>query len=124
MLSMGGLTIRGQLLADEDVRIEGSFEGTIEVRGHDLVTGEGSRIDAAVSARSVRVLGRVDGNIQADVVELGPSARVQANVLAKQLAVADGAQFNGAVNTERARAAIEVARRRASVQPGSVPSAG
>lgn len=80
MLTTGRLTIKGQLQADEDVLIEGNFEGTIEVRGHSLV--------------------------------LGPSARVTANVLTAHLEVAEGAQFNGSVNTERARAAVEVARRR------------
>ena len=80
MLTTSGLTIKGQLLADEDVRIEGTFEGTIEVRGHSLV--------------------------------LGPSARVTANVLTAHLELAEGAEFNGSVNTERARAAIEIARRR------------
>ena len=90
MLTTGGLTIKGQLLADEDVRIEGNFEGTIEVRGHCLV--------------------------------LGPSARVRANVVTEHLEVADGAQFTGSVNTERARAAIEVARRRPASRPQQRPA--
>jgi cytoskeletal protein CcmA (bactofilin family) len=80
MLTTGGLTIKGQLLADEDVRIEGSFEGTIEVRGHSL--------------------------------SIASSAHVRANVVTHRLELAEGAEFNGSVNTDRARAAIEVARHR------------
>lgn len=95
MGTIRGVTIKGQLLADEDLRLEGSVEGTIEMRGH------------------LTVLGDVNGSIQADAIDIGPSARVRANVLTKHLAMAEGAQFNGSVNTERARAAIEIAKRRA-----------
>ncbi|HET7373892.1 MAG TPA: polymer-forming cytoskeletal protein [Gemmatimonadaceae bacterium] len=96
MTTIRGVRIRGQLLAEEDLSIDGDVEGTIDLRGH------------------LTVLGRFEGSIQADAVDIGPDARVQANVLTKQLALAEGAQFNGSVNTERARAAIEVARRRAA----------
>lgn len=106
------LIIRGDLSADEDVRIEGSFEGSIDLHGHDLLTGERSRVDASVSARTVTLLGEITGHIVADAVDIGRTADVQANVMTKQLTLADGARFNGSVNTERARAAVEVARHR------------
>jgi cytoskeletal protein CcmA (bactofilin family) len=112
MASTGTLAIKGELSADEDVQIDGTFEGAIVLHGHDLVTGEASRVDAAVSARAVILRGQVNGQISADTVDIGRTARVQANVMTNQLAMADGAQFNGSVNTERALAAIEVARHR------------
>ena len=108
----GGLSIRGELSAEEDLRIDGIFEGSIDLHGHDLVTGETSQIDAAVSARVVTVLGRVQGQIVADLVDIGETAVVRANVMTRQLALAEGAQFNGSVNTERARAAVDIARHR------------
>ena len=94
MGTIRGVTIKGQLTGDEDLRIEGNVEGTIDLHGH------------------LTLLGRVDGNIQADSVDITSSANVHANVLTKRLGLQDGAQFNGSVNTERARAAIEIARRR------------
>src|SRR5206468_283843 len=36
---IGGLTIKGELVAREDLTIEGTFEGTIEAHGHRLVMG-------------------------------------------------------------------------------------
>jgi cytoskeletal protein CcmA (bactofilin family) len=112
---IGGLSIKGELHASEDLTIEGTFEGTIDVRGHRLVMGAGSLVRATVSAAAVTVLGRLEGHIAADLVDIGPDARVDATVMTKQLALVEGARFNGAVNTERARAAVEVARKRAGL---------
>ena len=109
-----GLTIKGELVAREDLTIDGVFEGTIDITGYTLTTGTASFVSAAVSAGSVTVNGRLDGHITADFVELLPGATVTANLLTKQFALEDGAKFNGAVNTERARAAASIARHRRS----------
>lgn len=107
-----GLKIKGELVAREDLTIDGVFEGTIDIPGYTLTTGKASFVNAAVSAGSVTVNGRLDGHITADFVELLPGATVTANLLTKQFALEDGAKFNGAVNTERARAAASIARHR------------
>lgn len=109
-----GLTIKGELVAREDLTIDGVFEGTIDITGYTLTTGTASFVNAAVSAGSVTINGRLDGHITADFVELLPGATVTANLLTKQFALEDGAKFNGAVNTERARAAASIARHRRS----------
>ena len=107
-----GLKIKGELVAREDLTIDGVFEGTIDIPGYRLTTGKTSFVNAAVSASEVTVHGRLDGHITADFVELLPGALVTANLLTKQFALEDGAKFNGAVNTERARAAASIARPR------------
>ena len=107
-----GLKIKGELVAREDLTIDGVFEGTIDIPGYRLTTGKTSFVNAAVSASEVTVHGRLDGHITADFVELLPGALVTANLLTKQFALEDGAKFNGAVNTERARAAASIARHR------------
>ena len=107
-----GLTIKGELVAREDLTIDGVFEGTIDIPGYCLTTGKTSFVNAAVSAGTVSVNGRLDGHITADLVEVRPGALVTANLLTKQFSLEEGAQFNGAVNTERARAAASIARHR------------
>lgn len=109
---MAGLTIKGELSANEDVTIDGIFEGSIDLPGHKLVATKGARVQAAVTARSVTVDGRLDGHITADIVDIGPTAIVEANVITQRLALEEGALFNGSVNTERARAAGTIARHR------------
>jgi cytoskeletal protein CcmA (bactofilin family) len=112
MRSGTGLTIKGDLSAGEDVTIVGMFVGSIEVPGHRLVTAAGSRVRASVTAGTVTIDGYLEGHITADTVDIGPTATVDANVLAKRFALEEGARFNGAVNTERARAAGNIARHR------------
>ena len=112
MHSGTALTIKGELTASEDVMIDGLFEGTIDLKGHRLVAGAGSRVLAAVTAREVTVDGYLEGHITADSVDIGPTATVEANVIARHFAIEEGAQFRGAVNTERARAAGNIARHR------------
>ena len=92
--------------------IDGFFEGTINLQGHRLVAAEGSRVMASVTARTVTVDGHLEGHIVADSVDIGPKATVEANVIAKHFALEEGALFKGAVNTERARAAGNIAKHR------------
>lgn len=107
-----GLKIKGELVAREDLTIDGVFEGTIDIPGYRLTIGKLSSVNAAVSASEVSVNGRLDGHITADFVELLPGAFVTAHLVTKQFALEDGAKFTGAVNTERARAAASIARHR------------
>ena len=108
----GRLAIKGELSAQEDLALDGLFEGSIDLQGHHLTLGSQARVNAAVSARLVTVEGRLSGHINGDLVEILPSADVEASVLAQKLALEDGARFIGPVNTARARAAGDIARHR------------
>jgi cytoskeletal protein CcmA (bactofilin family) len=113
-----GLRIKGQLMATENLLIDGVFEGSIDLQHHELTTSANSEVNALVTARTVTVYGRFDGHISAEVVDIAEGATVDANVLTRTFALEEGARFNGAVNTERARAAGEIARRKLSQAPG------
>jgi cytoskeletal protein CcmA (bactofilin family) len=112
MQSVLAVTIKGELSASEDITFVGSFEGTIVLPHHRFIAGKGALINASIHARTVTVDGRVEGHITADVLDVGPTGTVVASVIAPRLAVEDGATINGPVNTERARAAGNVARHR------------
>jgi cytoskeletal protein CcmA (bactofilin family) len=107
------LTIKGELIAQEDLALDGQFEGSIDIPGHHLTLGSGARVTAAVTARLVTVEGTLSGHINGDLVEILPTADVEASVLAQKLALEDGARFVGSVNTARARAAWDIVRHRA-----------
>jgi cytoskeletal protein CcmA (bactofilin family) len=111
-MRLGSLSIKGDLAAAEDVTVNFSLDGTIDVGSHRLAITEGANVQASVKAASVEVRGRLDGHIAADRVELGPTAVVTASVVAPKLVLHDGAQLTGPVNTERAHAANSVARHR------------
>ncbi len=107
------LCITGELSAKEDLTIDGSFEGTLDLPGHHLITAAGSEVKARVTARAVTVLGRLEGHITADAVDIRSTAVVEASAVTKRFALKDGGRFNGQVNTERARAAGDILRHRA-----------
>jgi cytoskeletal protein CcmA (bactofilin family) len=115
------IQIKGELSADEDVTIEGSFEGAIDLQGHHLTTGAGSDVKARVSAGAVTVLGRLEGHIVADAIDIRPTAVVQASLVTRRFALEEGGRFNGQVNTERARAAGDVLRHRSQQPKDSSP---
>jgi cytoskeletal protein CcmA (bactofilin family) len=114
MQTGSGLSIKGDLSATEDITINGTFEGTIDLPKHRLVAAEGCRVNASVTALAVTVDGRLEGHITAESVDIGPKASVDASVITGKLALEEGATFNGAVNTERARAAATIAKHRTS----------
>lgn len=112
MQTVSGLSIKGELTANEDLTFSGTFEGSIDLPNHRFVALKGAHVNASVVAKTVTVDGRLQGHITADIVDIGATAEVEASVIAPRLAVEDGAHFNGPVNTERARAAGTVAKHR------------
>jgi len=107
------LRINGDLTAGEDLTIDCTFDGSIQLPGHHLTISPQSQVHAAVSAQIVTVHGQFEGQIEAEILHVLPSASVTATVITKKLTVHEGSLFNGSVNTERARAAGEVAKHRA-----------
>ena len=112
MVNGKGLTIKGELSAAEDLTIDFSFEGILDVAGRRITIPQDSHVHATVTAGVVITHGELDGHIAADRVELSSSAVVSGSVVSEKLLMIEGAVFNGPVNTERARAAAEVAKHR------------
>ncbi len=59
------VVIKGDLSAKEDLTVEGQVEGTIELDQSVLTVGPKGRVKAQVSAKTVIVMGKVNGNITA-----------------------------------------------------------
>jgi cytoskeletal protein CcmA (bactofilin family) len=93
------ICIRGELTGDEDLTIEGRVEGKIDLKEHNLTIGPNGRIQAEVTAKSVRVQGEVNGNVAAgEKVELAETGRVVGDIVAPRIVIADGARFKGSVD--------------------------
>jgi cytoskeletal protein CcmA (bactofilin family) len=58
--------MKGELISDEDLTIEGSFEGTLVLNGRNLIVGGDGQVVADVEAHRVIVAGVVKGKIIAD----------------------------------------------------------
>lgn len=89
--------IAGELTGTANVDFAGVLEGSLVVDGFVVVRPEG-RIIGRLEAAAAVVLGRVEGQIRAvGKVELGAGCKVEAEVDAGSVAIADGAAFDGAI---------------------------
>jgi cytoskeletal protein CcmA (bactofilin family) len=89
-------SFNGILKFSETLIVLGKFMGTIEATGV-LIVGKDALVDAKrITISSLTVYGTVIGNIHAiDKVEMMSGAKVQGDVTAARLRIADGVLFEG-----------------------------
>ena len=95
-----GVTWRGQIGGMGGVRIEGTFEGDIALRGL-LVVGETGRVTCQLlRANTVIVAGAVKGDILSERLEIRSTGRVWGNVTTASFATEEGAFLRGQITME------------------------
>lgn len=91
-------SFKGELTFEKGVRIEGNFEGQIRSKG-SLTIAEGAKVIAGVEAGSVRLEGECKGNLYAsEKLQLMSTAKMEGDIRATRLEIADGAIFIGNVS--------------------------
>ena len=96
------IVIKGQVSGSENLTIEGNVDGKIELKQHLLTIGSHGRIRAEVFAKSVVVLGEVVGNIKAtEKVAIRDDGKVEGDIVAPRVAIAEGAQFRGGIDMQQ-----------------------
>lgn len=83
----------GEIRSTGSVRIDGQVTGTVSARS--LTIGQGGEISGRVVAEIAQVDGRIDGEIEAGTVVLGPTAEVIGDITHRSLTMAPGARFEG-----------------------------
>jgi cytoskeletal protein CcmA (bactofilin family) len=97
-----GLVWQGSISGSGGVRVEGTFEGQIALKGL-LVIGETGKITCdSVRAASVIVAGAVKGNIFAQKVEIRSTGRVWGDIVTTAFATEEGAFLRGQIRMEDA----------------------
>ncbi len=90
-----GSHFTGDLKFEDGFRIDGKFEGKITA-GSDLVIGENADVEADIKVERLTVTGALKGNaVATDRSELHPKARVLADLTTPNLAIQEGAFFQG-----------------------------
>ena len=118
------VVIKGELSGSEDLTIEGHVEGKIELKDHLLTIGPNGRIKAQVFAKTVIVLGEVNGNVSAsEKVEIRDGGSVDGDIISPRVAIAEGAHFRGSVDMQKkAGSASTSTPSSASVKPAPQPA--
>jgi cytoskeletal protein CcmA (bactofilin family) len=108
-----GLSVTGDLSSDQDLTIEGLYDGQITLNEQHLTVGTTARVSGRIIARAVTVAGTVDGNIIATAsISLLPSSVVRGHLQTPSIVMLDGASFDGTVDPSRTEAAMHVAKYR------------
>ncbi len=95
-----GLSWKGNLGGSGGVRIEGTFEGDIAMRGL-LVVGETGRVTCQkLRANTVVVAGAVKGDITAERLEIRSTGKVWGNVVTETFSTEEGAFLRGQITME------------------------
>jgi cytoskeletal protein CcmA (bactofilin family) len=97
-----GLIWQGSINGSGGVRVEGTFDGQIALKGL-LVVGETGKVTCEnVRAVNVIVAGAVKGNITAQKVEIRSSGRVWGDIVTTAFATEEGAFLRGQIRMEDA----------------------
>ncbi len=102
-----GVQIKGDFKAPSNVELQGTVEGNFEVDGLFAVR-ESGRLIGNVTASDVVVEGEIEGEIAAtQKVEICSTGRVQGDVQAKVVSIADGAFLQGKVQMANGESAAQ-----------------
>ena len=93
------VAFHGELTANEDLLIEGQFDGTIHLEDHSVTVGAGGEVKAEIHARQVIIYGKVNGNISArEKVDIRKTGHVLGDLTTAGVAIEDGAYFKGSID--------------------------
>ncbi len=109
---------RGDMLLEESIYVKGSIQGSVVISGEDMILSlaEGAIIQGNVKADVVVVSGTIFGNVEAKLLKLHSSARIEGDISYQRILVDDGAtiissnmaKVNGETITQHTGLAVEV----------------
>jgi cytoskeletal protein CcmA (bactofilin family) len=88
------LEVIGTLVSNGDLAVDGNIKGDIRAKGHVTVNQAG-KIAGNLYAEQITVKGNVEGGVFAKTVHLGSTCKLKGDILHSQLAIEEGASFNG-----------------------------
>ena len=95
------IEIKGSVTGDEDLVIEGTVEGTVELGSHQVTVGPSGKVNADIHAKVVNIDGEVSGDLNGgEKVIISKSGRVRGNIVAPRVLLEDGAIFKGSIDMD------------------------
>jgi cytoskeletal protein CcmA (bactofilin family) len=96
------LQIKGEISGNEDLHIDGTVEGLVQLDDRKLTVGASAKLTADVVAREVVVYGSVKGNLRArDRIEIKKDGSVVGDLTTARIMIEDGAYFKGSIEIDR-----------------------
>jgi cytoskeletal protein CcmA (bactofilin family) len=96
------LRFKGDLVADEDLVVQGQVEGSI-LHTRSLTIGAQGRMHGDIRARRIMVEGSVEGDLYAlESVVLRSGATVRGDLFAPRITIDEGARLSGRIDMDNA----------------------
>ena len=93
------IAIKGDLTGNEDIVVEGTVEGKVDLPNNQFTVGANGTARAEIKAKTIVVIGKVSGNVHGtERVEIQATGVVEGDVSAPRLVVAEGAVLNGSIH--------------------------
>jgi cytoskeletal protein CcmA (bactofilin family) len=90
---------KGELTGEEGLIIDGKVEGTIDLKGNQLIIGTNGDIKADVYAQTIIVNGSLTGELHGkEKVHISKTGKVNGNIIAPRVSLEDGAKFKGSID--------------------------
>lgn len=97
------LHVKGEITGNEDLTIDGTVEGLVQLEDRKLTVGASAKVTADVIAREVVVYGNVKGNLRArDRIEIKKDGSVVGDLTTARIMIEDGAYFKGSIEIDKA----------------------
>ena len=99
-----GVTIEGKITSNQDIRIDGRVQGSIDAGQFELVLGPGSELKGGVNARSVLVGGKLEGDVTVgERLQIQSTGTLLGDIVAPRLVIQDGGVLVGKADVAGAR---------------------
>lgn len=94
-IAAGANLVQASLESDNDIRIDGNFQGTIRTKGK-LVIGEQAVVNGNIVCENMDVWGNLQGDILVgDILTLLSTADYRGNMRTMKISIEKGARFTG-----------------------------
>jgi len=119
-----GIVINGDISGSENLVIEGKVKGRIHLAAHEVLIGPSGEIQADVTAKLIRVSGKVHGDLNGkEKVVISKTGHVRGNIVAPRVLLEDGAVFKGSIDMDPGEASgqLPLAASKPPPKPGVTP---
>ena len=104
--------MRGEVTGSEDLVIEGTFEGLVQLDEGNLTIAATAKVTADIAAVEIVVFGSVKGNVRAKKrITIKENGSVTGDLTTQEIRIEDGALFKGSIEIDK------------SLEKGTQPSA-
>jgi len=91
---VSGTSVEGTIIANSDIRIDGSLKGVLDCKGR-VIIGPGGSVDGEITCENAVIEGKFSGKLKVkDLLNVKENANIQGDVQTDKLLVQPGAVYN------------------------------